>query len=189
MQLALALTAAALAVAGNVPYLWHTVTGTVRPHPYTWLVGAIVSGTVFFGMLAKGAGVGALPIAVAEIFTILIFVVSLKYGYRGITATDTLFLIAAVGGLIPWFFTHDPTVSIVIAVGIDLLSLAPTFRKTWAHPATETALLYSSNVLRHVLVLFSLQTYSIATVLHSVAMICTSTVMTGIILLRKKKAV
>ncbi len=186
MKEAVAIVAALLAVAGNLPYLRDILKGRVKPHPYTWLVGAIVSGTVFFGMIAKGAGIGALPVAASEIFTVIIFLFSLKYGFKGITSTDKIFLAVALAGLLPWLFTSDPTLSIVIAVAIDLASLVPTFRKTWAYPLTETPLLYGTNVLRHILLLFSLQTYNIATTLHSLAMIGTNTAMTAVILLRRK---
>lgn len=181
----LAIVAALLAVAGNLPYLWDILKGRVQPHPYTWLVWSIVSGTVFFGILAKGAGIGALPTAASEIFTIIIFLFSLKFGFKGITKIDTFFLVAALAGLIPWALTKDPTLSIVIAVGIDLVAFAPTLAKTWAHPSTETPLLFGSNVLRHILALGSLQTYNLATTLHSVAMITTNTLMVIIILARK----
>lgn len=187
MKETLAIIGALLAAAGNLPYLWDILKGRVQPHPYTWLVGAIVSGTVAFGIVVKGAGIGALPIAVSELFTVIIFLFSLKYGFKGITNTDKVFLALALAGLIPWFFTEDPTLSIVIAVGIDLASLMPTFRKTWAHPSTETYVLYGANALRHIFVLFSLQTYNIATMLHSIAMILTNSVMVGILFTRKRK--
>ncbi len=187
MKETFAIIAAVLAIAGNLPYLWDILKGRVRPHPYTWLVWSLVSGIVFFGMLAKGAGIGALPVAASEVFTLIIFLFSLKYGFKGITKTDTLFLVVALAGIVPWILTSDPTLSVVIAVGIDLVAFAPTLRKTWAHPSTETPILYGSNVLRHMLGLLSLQTYNIATTLHSMAMITTNTAMTAIILLRKKK--
>ncbi len=187
MKETLAIIAALLAIAGNLPYLWDIFKGRVKPHPYTWLVWSIVSGTVFFGMLAKGAGIGALPTAASEIFTIIIFLFSLKFGFKGVTKTDTIFLCVALLGLIPWALTKDPTISVVIAVCIDLVAFIPTLRKTWAQASTETPILYGSNVLRHILALCSLQTYNIATTLHSVAMIATNTAMVGIILGRKKK--
>ena len=186
MKEVFAIVAALLAIAGNLPYLWDIVKGRVQPHPYTWLVWSVVTGIVFFGMLAKGAGIGALPIAASEVFTLIIFLFSLKYGFKGITHIDTVFLCIALAGIIPWILTNDPTFSVVIAVGIDLVAFVPTLRKTWAHPSTETPILYGSNVLRHALGLFSLQTYNIATMLHSLAMITTNTAMTAIILLRKK---
>lgn len=187
MKESFAIVAALLAIAGNLPYLWDIVKGRVKPHPYTWLVWSIVSCIIFFGQLAKGAGIGALPTAASEIFTLIIFLFSLKYGFKGITKTDTAFLVAALLGLIPWILTKDPTLSVVIAVSIDLIAFGPTLRKTWRQPKTETPILYGSNVLRHILALFSLQAYNVATTLHSVAMILTNTAMVLIITLRRRK--
>ncbi len=185
MKGSLAIIAALLAVAGNLPYLWDILKGRVKPHPYTWLVWSMVSGIIFFGQLAKGAGVGVIPTAASEIFTLIIFLFSLKYGFRGITKTDTAFLILALIGIGLWLLTKDPTPSVIIAVSIDLIAFVPTLRKTWLHPSTETPLLFGSNVVRHILALFSLQAYNIATTLHSIAMITTNTLMTLMILLRK----
>jgi hypothetical protein len=181
----LAVIAAIIAVAGNLPYIRDAFTKRVKPHPYTWLVWTIVSAIVFFGQIAKGAGIGALPAGVAEIFTIVIFLFSLQYGFKYVKKTDTYFLVAALLGIIPWLIFDNPTISIIIAVTIDLIAFVPTLRKTYLHPETETPILYGSNVLRHVLTLFSLQAYNIATMLHSIAMIITNTTMVGLILKEK----
>lgn len=187
MKETFAVVAALLAIGGNLPYLWDIWKERVKPHPYTWFVWSLVSGIVFFGQLAKGAGIGALPTAASEIFTLIIFVFSLKYGFKGIRKIDTLFLALALGGIGLWILTNDPTMSVVIAVSIDVVAFVPTLRKTWQRPSTETPVLYGSNVLRHILALFSLQTYNIATTLHSIAMIATNTLMTLMILARKGK--
>lgn len=182
----LAIIAALVALVGNLPYLRDVITHKIQPHPYTWLVWSIVSAITLFGQIAKGAGIGALPTAVAESFTILIFIFSLRYGFKNIVRKDTYFLIVALLGIIPWILTNDPTISVIIAVSIDLVAFVPTLRKTWQKPSSETPILYSMNVVRHVLTLFSLQAYNIATTLHSIAMIVTNTVMTGIIIYRRK---
>jgi hypothetical protein len=181
----LAVIAAIIAIAGNLPYIRDAFTKRVKPHPYTWLVWTIVSAIVFFGQIAKGAGIGALPSGVAEIFTVIIFLFSLQYGFKYVKKTDTYFLVAALLGIIPWLIFDNPTISIIIAVTIDLIAFVPTLRKTYLHPETETPILYGSNVLRHVLTLFSLQAYNIATMLHSIAMIITNTTMVGLILKKK----
>lgn len=187
LKVTIAIIAALLAVAGNLPYLMDIVKGRVKPHPYTWLVWSLVSCIIFFGQVAKGAGIGALPTLASEIFTIIIFLFSLKYGFKNIARIDTVFFVIALLGIIPWILTNDPTLSVIIAVGIDLVAFAPTLRKTWQEPQTETPILYGSNALRHALALFSLQAYNIATMLHSIAMITTNTAMTAMILWRKKK--
>ena len=98
---------------------------------------------------------------------------------------DTVCLVVALAGIFPWILTKDPTLSVVFAVTIDLVAFAPTIRKTWKNPNSETPLLYAMNTLRHFLMLFSLEAYNVATVLHSVAMIMTNSLMTGIILQKK----
>ncbi len=186
MKEIVAYIAVVLAIIGNLPYLRDIIKKRVQPHPYTWLVWSIVSCIIFFGQLAKGAGYGAIPTAASEIFTIIIFFFSLRYGFKHIQKTDTIFLIIALLGIIPWVLTKDPTISVIIAVSIDLVAFMPTIRKTYRHPETETPVLYSMNVLRHILMLFSMQAYNIATTLHSVAMITTNTLMTGLIFRKKR---
>lgn len=187
MKETLAIIAAVVAIGGNIPYIRDAINKRVIPHPYTWFVWSIVTGITLFGQIAKGAGIGALPTAVSWIFTLFIFVFSLRNGFKNVIKTDNYFLGGALLGLIPWVITKDPTISVVIAVGIDLIAFTPTIRKTWVHPETETPILYGANVLRHILTLFSLQSYNIATTLHSIAMIATNTVMTNIIVFKKPR--
>lgn len=184
----IAIVATIFAVIGNVPYLLDILKKRVEPHPYTWLVWTIVSAVTFFGQIVKGAGIGALPTGIAEGFTVIIFLFSLQYGFKHVTKTDTYFLIFALLGLIPWIVTKDPTISVIDVVAIDLIAFVPTIRKTWKNPSTETPLLYAMNVSRHILTLFSLRAYNIATTLHSIAMIVTNSFMTILILRGKKKS-
>lgn len=186
MKESIAIIAGIIAIIGNVPYLRDVIRRRVQPHPYTWLVWSIVSAVTFFGSLQKGAGIGALPIAMSEIFTIIIFFFSLQYGFKNIVRKDTYFLIIALIGLIPWAITKDPTISVIIVVSIDLVAFIPTLRKTAKYPETETPILYSMNVVRHIMILFSLQAYNIATMLHSVVMIVVNSIMTGLILKPQK---
>ena len=176
------------AIAGNVPYLLDVLRNRAQPHPYTWLAWTIVSAITFFGQLMKGGGIGAIPTAAAEIFTAVIFVVSLQYGFARVEKRDNYYLAAALAGIVPWIITRDPTISVVIAVAIDLVAFTPTLRKTWYRPDTETPLLYGMNVTRHLLTLYALGAYNVATTLHSFAMIVTNVLMTGMILMRRNRA-
>lgn len=175
-----------LAIIGNLPYIRDVIKGNVKPHPYTWFVWSLVSCIVFFGALEKGAGLGTIPILASEIFTVLIFLFSLKNGFKKIRKVDNLYLATCLLGLIPWYLTQDPTISVVIAVSIDLLAFIPTIRKTWDEPQSENAILYFTNFVRHILIMFSLGTYNIATTLHSIAMIVTNLLMTFLIYLKPK---
>ncbi len=190
MKEILAIIASILAIIGNVSYLKDTIRGNVKPHPYTWFIWSIVSMTTFFGGLVKGAGIGVLPTGVAEAFTIIIFLFSLQYLFKKhkghIHKSDHYFFVIALLGLIPWAITKDPTISVIVVVTIDVIAFIPTLRKTWMRPQTERPLLYKMNVARHILTLFSLNAYNIATTLHSIAMICTNMLMTVFMRARKR---
>lgn len=191
MKVALAIVASLLAFVGNISYLRDIVRGSVKPHPYTWFIWTIVSLVTFFGQLEKGAGIGSLPTGIAEGFTIVIFLFSLKYLFQGkvghIRMVDNVFLVICLLGLIPWVMTKDPTISVVIVVLVDVVAFIPALRKAWHDPKTERPLLYEMNVTRHALALFSLQAYNVATTFHSIAMICTNAVMT-LCITRKKRS-
>src|ERR1035438_7211511 len=135
----------------------------------------------------KSHGIGALSTAASEIFTVIIFLLSLKYGFKNIRRIDKYCLIIALVGIIPWLLTKDPTISVVIAVSIDLFAFSSTVRKTWNEPKTETPTLYGMNVLRHIVTLFSFEAYNVATTLHSIVMIAANSLMTGLILSKNPK--
>ena len=92
MKLSFAVIASVLAIIGNVPYLIDVYKRRVEPHAYTWFIWSIVSCVIFFGQVAKGAGVGAIPTAASEVFTILIFFFSLKNGFKHVRKIDHFFL-------------------------------------------------------------------------------------------------
>jgi len=186
MKESIALVAVIFAIIGNVPYLKDVLTQKIKPHPYTWLVWSLVSGITFAGQFAKGGGVGSIPTLVSELFTVVIFLFALRYGFKNIDRRDTYFLVFALLGLIPWFLTKDPTMSVIIVVAIDLIAFIPTLRKTWKHPKTENPILYFMNVARHILILFSIEAYNVATMLHSLAMIIVNTIMTWLIFYPRK---
>ena len=83
--------ASLLALVGNLPYLFDVVKKKIKPHPYTWFVWSIVSCVIFFGQVAKGAGIGAIPTAASEVFTVIIFLFSLKYGFKNPPKSDKFF--------------------------------------------------------------------------------------------------
>ena len=187
MKETFAIIAVLLVILANVSYSIDIVRGRVKPHLFTWFVWSVVTGIVLAGQLASGAGVGALPTALNELFSLTNFVLSLKYGYAKRTTIDTVFLVIALLGIALWLITKDATASVVVAVGIDLAAFMPTLRKAWREPKTEAKMLYGANLVRHIFSLLSLETYNIATTLHSIAMIATNSLMSGILLISRVK--
>ncbi len=177
MKESLVIAAVIMAIIGNIPYLIDIIKKKIKPHPYTWFIWSIVSAVTFFGALVKGGGIGVIPTATAEIFTIIIFLFSLQYGFKHVRKIDHYFLALALLGLIPWILTKDPTISVITVVSIDFIAFIPTLIKTYKDPKSEKSILYEMNVTRHILTLLTLQTHNIATSLHSIVMILLNSLM------------
>ena len=166
----LGVVAVLLTFVGYVPYLRDVIKGTTVPHLYSWFLWAFVTAIAFALQLSDQAGMGAFVTLAAAIMCGAVLVLGM-FGKSKveITTTDTLFLLAAFVALGLWLFAKQPVLSAILTTLIDLFGFAPTIRKSWNKPYTETLSFYYLNTLRFGLAVLSLQRYTIVTALYPVA--------------------
>jgi len=182
--------AIALTFVAFAPYIRSIVHGSTRPHVFSWIIWGATTFVVFLAQLAAKGGVGAWPIGVSGIITIGIAL--LAYARRGdvtVTRLDWLFLGAAMSALPLWYFTSDPLWAVVVLTIVDLLGFGPTVRKAYYAPRSESVLFFSLFAARNVLVIFSLETYSITTVLFPAVIAAACIVVVAILLFRRQVVV
>jgi len=68
-----------------------------------------------------------------------------------------------------WLVAKQPITSVILAMVTDLLGFAPTIRKSWSNPYTETLSFYVINSIRFILATISLQNYSMVTALYPIS--------------------
>jgi hypothetical protein len=187
MKEVLGLIAVLLTLTGHFPYITDILKGKTKPHLFTWIVWSIVTLLAFLGQWQKGGGAGAWATGVTGIITALITLLAIKNGSRDITRIDKICFTVALISIIPWYITHDPTISVVIVTFIDVFAILPTIRKTLRDPGSETLFTYALNVLRHTLSVIALERYNLATYLYPATLIVLNAGMTLIILLSRKK--
>lgn len=68
-----------------------------------------------------------------------------------------------------WLFAEQPVIAMILLVTVGMLGFAPTIRKSWNNPHTETVSTYAINSFRHSLSVFALANYSILTSLFPIA--------------------
>lgn len=146
-----------------VPYILDIFRNKTKPHIFTWAVWAIVTILAFIGQWQKGGGAGSWTTGVTGIITILIAFISLFKGSKDITKTDLAIFIGALIAIIPWYYTSDPTMSIVLLTIIDAFAFIPTIRKTINDPQSETLMSYVLHAIRHSLSIVALANYNLAT--------------------------
>lgn len=181
MKETIGLIAVFLSIIGHLPYITDILKGKTKPHIFTWIVWAVVTIIAFVGQWQKGGGAGAWTTAVTGLITILIAILAIRNGSKEITKADKISFTIALLSIIPWYFTKDPTISIIIITLIDVFAFFPTVRKTIHDPTSETLFTYALNIFRHGLSVLALANYNLATYLYPVALLLMNAVMTGII--------
>lgn len=152
---------------GYIPYSRDILRGKTRPHIYSWFLWGFVTTIVFALQLSDNAGIGAFVTLAAASMCFVVIFLGKKYGsISKITLSDKIFLSLALVALGLWIFAKQPVLSAILATAIDLLGFAPTVRKSWNEPFSETLLFYYLNTLRFGLALYSLERYTIITALY-----------------------
>ena len=158
--------AVALTFAAFVPYIRAIVSGTTRPHIFSWVIWGTTTFVVFLAQLEGKGGVGAWPIGVSGIITIFIaFLAYVKRADITITKTDWLFFVLAMSSLPLWYVTSDPFWAVVILTIVDVLGFGPTVRKAYSFPHSESLLFFALFAARNLLVIMALEYYSVTTAL------------------------
>jgi hypothetical protein len=102
-----------------------------------WLLLAGISSA---GVVASGSGSGAVLLAgVFLVGNAVMFVLSLWKGTRGIGPLEHVCLgILVLSGLV-WLVFDAPVLSLVISLLAHLVGGAPTYRRAWRRPGSESA--------------------------------------------------
>ncbi|HYC34773.1 MAG TPA: hypothetical protein VEC13_03515 [Candidatus Paceibacterota bacterium] len=158
-----------------IPYIRDTLMGKTTPHAYTWFTFGTATAVIFALQLSAGAGAGAWITLVISLTVFFIFALSLKRGEKNITLLDTTFFISALIALGLWIFAKQPMWSAVLLAVTNALGFAPTIRKSWNNPFSETLSTYVINTTRHFVSLFALASYNVITYIYPLS----ATIITG----------
>ena len=186
LKLFAGILAVLFAFVSYLPYLQGMFAKTIQPHPYTWLIWTITTGTAALGVWHGGGGYGAFPLLLWTLLTCMIFFLSLKYGTKNITTSDIALLFLALVAILLWWQFHAPLLSILMITGIDALGYLPTFRKSFAEPWSESILSWALFTLTAFFGLLALTTYNFLTAIYLTMSASANVIVIAICLARRK---
>jgi hypothetical protein len=134
----LGVLAGVCAVADTVPYIRDIVRGRTRPHRGTWLVWALLAVVVYVSQRADGASWSLLMAGAQALLTSVIFVLAIRRGEGGLSATDAALTAVAGAGVAGWIVLDEAIVATASVVAADLLAAAMMAPKTYRDPDSET---------------------------------------------------
>jgi hypothetical protein len=129
---------AILSIVMIIPYIIDILKLKTKPERASWFIWTVLGFIAFFSQLAKGASDSLWLTAGQTIAVLVIVVLSIKYGVGGFTKRDIKALIAAVIGLVLWYFTNEALYALIIVILIDSIGSFLTFIKSLEDPESET---------------------------------------------------
>src|ERR1044072_3077237 len=179
----LGIIAVILTFAGYAPYIRDVLRGKTQPHVYSCFLWGFVSFIAAALQISGGAGIAGFVTLTAAAMCSTVFVCGyFSKGEKDITTIDTLFFISGFLALGLWLIADQPVVSTILVTVIDLLGFAPTIRKSWNKPYSETVSFYLLNPLRFTLAIAALHTFTIVTAAYPVTW-CVANGIFGVLLL------
>lgn len=187
MKEILGITAIVLTFVSYIPYIRDILKRKTHPHVYSWGLWGFLTLIIFALQISDNAGPGAFVTLGAGAMCLLVIILSLKYGKRDITTSDTVVLILTLIAIGFWLGAKQPITAIILITIADLLAFVPTVRKSWNKPYTETLSLYVTNTFRFILALLALEVYSLLTSLWVIAWITANALFALMLIVRRKQ--
>lgn len=155
---------------GYIPYIKDIIAGKTKPHIYSWFLWGFVTAIVFALQFSDNAGIGSFVTLAAALMCFVVIFLSKKFKVTSeITSSDKFFIFLAFITLLIWIVTKQALLSAILATIIDVLAFAPTIRKSWKNPYSETLSFYFLNTFRFGLAVFALSNYSLITAVYPVS--------------------
>ena len=116
-------------------YVWQTLRGEARPHPLSWLIFGILTGTGYLVQVDQAAGPGSWVMGITAIVCLALCLMSFWRGERAFPWYEWAFLAAAAVIFVFYLWSRQPTIAAVLASIVNVLGFGPTLTKAWRRPA------------------------------------------------------
>lgn len=127
-------------LAGAPPYLIDILKGKTKPQRATWFIWSVLGVIAFISQLRLDGGWSLVFVGLDGLGSLLVFLLSLKFGTGGWARLDRLALVIALIGVGLSFVIKQPVLALLGVVLADLSGAVLTVLKTFRHPESETAI-------------------------------------------------
>lgn len=170
-------------------YLIQTLKNHVQPHPFSWALFGVVTGTGYIIQVTKGAGPGSWVMGFTAAICFLLSAVTLMKGHWRWSDFDRIdwgLLIASLAVFGFYLATKTANLSACLATATDVIGYGPTIKKRWREPWGDSATAYALNSAKFIPSLFALESYSVATWLYPATLVIVNAAVAGLLLLRRR---
>jgi hypothetical protein len=182
----IAVIALLMGLVTTTTYITSILCGKTKPHLYSWIVYSILTAIAFFAQVHDHGGPGTWITGITAAQCIMIAFLSIKYGEKNKTTSDKMALITSLSAIIPWLFTDDPLLSVILISIIDAVATYPSIRKSWHKPHEERLLSWNLAAFKNTLSIFALTNMTVTTVLYVATTVVVNCTLIGVCLWRRR---
>ena len=139
MRLIISITSGVLCLIAYIPYIRNIFKGHTKPERMSWLLWLVLGIISFFAQISLGATFSLVLAAVLTLGSLIIFILSLRFGIGGLILRDIVALTLSLAGFGIWIISDRPLIALCINIGIGSISALLTILKTKEQPNTETS--------------------------------------------------
>ena len=119
--------------------------------------------------------------------SIVIAILSVKYGFGSFHKRDSISIGIALLGFVLWVLTNNPLIAILGVVVIDFAGFWLTLVKTWHAPHSETLISWQLSLIAAVLSVFTIGTWSFTLVVYPLYAVIGTALLVWLIMYRRTK--
>jgi hypothetical protein len=132
--------AAVVEVAQSIPYYISILRGHTRPQRASYGIWLVIETVEVASYIASGATTTKWVLIISAFNSLVIFLLSFKYGMGGANKLDIASLSLAAVAIILWITTSKPSFAVYMSVLAGCIGFIPTIRKAYLYPRTENTL-------------------------------------------------
>ncbi len=167
------------------PYWYGIYKGETKPHGFSWMVWALVTGIAYFAQVSDGAGAGAWAIGITCINCFGIAMYGFWRGEKERTRSDWITFIVSLAIIPIWLLTDNVILAVALVCIIDSLATWPTFRKSIMKPWDEPISTHGIAVVKYVFAMMALGNVSFVTAAYLVVLLILDGLMTLLLIVRR----
>ena len=183
---ALGLLSVAMAIGAAAIYVAQTLRSAVRPHPLSWFLFGVLSGTGAWVQFDAGARAGSWALMAMTAICFLFVAASLARGERSFSRAEWAFAAASLATFALYFATRNANAAAALVTLIDALAFGPTFVRGWRRPKADSATAFAINGAKYVPSLLAMDPLNFATAFYPATLVVLNALVALMLVARRR---
>lgn len=163
-----AYVATLLIIWGTIDYIREIRRGKVTPNLVTWFLWSLAPLIALGAQLKAGVGAEAALAAAAGLCPLAVFIIGVKQGTFQPQPFDWWCAGMSIIALALWLITGNGAVGVGLSIVADALGAAPTLRKSWLRPSSESPRFFALFAISALLTILTMTQWTIVNAAFSI---------------------